>query len=120
MPAPATHDAYLASMTAEHRKLLEAFRIRLAAMLPDAEEVIAYAMPVYRLAGKVAAGYAGWVKHCSFYPHSGNIIPLFMDEIKALGFGHTKSAVHFTATKPIPDDLPTRMLAARRMEIFKP
>lgn len=119
MPAATSHDAYLAEMTPDQRDLLNIFRAQLSALLPGADEVIAYAMPGYQLDGKVVAGYAGWAKHCSFYPHSGHIVPLFLDEITALGLSHTQSAVHFTADNPIPENLLVRMLAARRAEITK-
>lgn len=116
MTSPSSHDTYLSGLGGEFAPLLHDFRLRLAALLPQAEEVISYAMPGFRIGKHVIAGYAGWVKHASFYPHSGGIVPKFMDEIQALGLGHTKSAVHFTATKPIPDDLLARMVAARLAE----
>ena len=117
MPAPANHDAYLADQSPENRALLSGFRARLAVMLPGADEVISYAMPGFKQGGKLVAGYAGWVKHCSFYPHSGGIVPRFAKELAALGLGYTQSAVHFTADRPIPDDLLMQMIAARRAEI---
>ena len=117
MPAPASHDAYLAGQSPAQAALLTAFRARLAALLPEADEVISYAMPGFRQGGKVVAGYPGWVKHCSFYPHSGNVVPQFEGELAALGLGFTKSAVHFTADRPIPEDLLRLMIAARRAEI---
>jgi len=116
MTKAAGHDAYLAELGGEFAPQLQDFRLRLAALLPQAEEVISYAMPGFRIGKHVIAGYAGWVKHASFYPHSGGIVPQFLDVIQALGLGHTKSAVHFTTTKPIPDDLLARMIAARLTE----
>ncbi len=54
MSAPDTHDAYLAPLPADQRQALQALRAYLAP-LPDATEVISYAMPGYRLGKRIVA-----------------------------------------------------------------
>lgn len=110
-------DAYLADRPRDQRDALEALRARLKALLPEAEEVMSYAMPGLRVGRRIAAGYAGFARNCGFYPHSGRIIPQFAAEIEALGFRHTDGAVSFTPARPLPDDLVRRLVLARLAEI---
>ena len=97
------HDAYLSALPANQQALLQGLRTQLTGLLPQATEVISYAMPGFRIGKKVIAGYAGFAKHCGFYPHSGGIIPGFAAELDALGFKHSKSGVLFT---PCPSASP--------------
>ena len=110
------HDAYLSTLPADQRALLSDLRGQLATLLPQALEVISYAMPGFRIGKSVVAGYAGFAKHCGFYPHSGGIIPGFAPELDALGFKRSKSGVLFTPTHPLPPDLLARIVAARLTE----
>jgi len=111
-----THDAYIAALTdPDQRSLLADLRARLVRLLPDAEAVISYAMPAFRVTGGIVAGYAAHRRHCSFYPFSG--VTLATLAPRTAGFSQTKSALHFTAARPIPDDLLALLLQARRAEL---
>ena len=46
-------DAYLAARPEDQRATLEALRTLLKSLLPGAEEVISYAIPGFRLGGKM-------------------------------------------------------------------
>jgi uncharacterized protein YdhG (YjbR/CyaY superfamily) len=111
-----TIEAYMAAVPSKHRDVLNDLHARLRHRLAGATELISYAMPGFRLKGKTVAGYASFKAHCSFFPHSGSIVPQFADELKALGFSFTKSGVHFTPEKPLPDNLLDRLVAARLKE----
>ena len=110
-------DAYLAARPESQRAALRTLRALLKSLLPDAEEVISYAMPGFRLGGKMVAGYAGFARNCGYYPHSGKVVPQFAAELDAMDFGHSDGAVRFTPAKPLPDDLVRRLVAARLAEI---
>jgi len=116
MTAAQSHDAYLAKRPPEQRAALQSLRDTLHTLLPDAEEVISYAMPGFRIGKQLIAGYAGFAKNCGYYPHSGNILPQFQEEIAALGFKSTPVAIQFTPAKPLPSNLVARLVAARRAE----
>lgn len=111
-----SHDAYLAGLSPDQRACLGALRAMISRLLPGAEEVISYAMPGFRLGGKVVAGYAGHARNCGFYPHSGQVIPAFRAELDRLGFRHSAGAIAFTPEHPLPEDLVARLLAARLAE----
>lgn len=53
----ADHDAYIAEAPQDLRPLLVRLRAQLARALPDAEEVIAYKMPGFRIGKSIIAGY---------------------------------------------------------------
>jgi len=45
------------------RMLLELVRSTIRKALPDADEVISYQMPAYKLRGKIVVYFAGWKRH---------------------------------------------------------
>lgn len=112
-----TPDSYLAALPSDQQQALGDLRRYLRALLPDAVEVMSYAMPGFRQGKKMVAGYAGFAKHCGFYPHSGSIIPQIAPEIEALGFRWSKSGVSFTPAHPLPATLVDRIVALRLAEI---
>src|SRR5262249_20550673 len=63
----ADHDAYIAEAPKDLRPLLVRLRAQLAGALPDAEEVIAYKMPGFRIGQSIIAGYAAFSKQCGLY-----------------------------------------------------
>lgn len=111
-----TIEAYLAAVSPDKRDALKELHARLQQLLPGADELISYGMPGFRYNGKTVAGYAAFKAHCSFFPHSGTIVPDFADELKTRGFTFTKSGVHFTPENPLPVDIMERMLKARLAE----
>jgi uncharacterized protein YdhG (YjbR/CyaY superfamily) len=110
----ADHDAYIDGAPKDLRPLLVRLRAQLASALPDAEEVIAYKMPGFRIGQSVIAGYAAFSKQCGLYL-SPSAIKLHADDIAAAGLKWTKTGVTFSPSQPIPDELVTKLaLASRR------
>jgi uncharacterized protein YdhG (YjbR/CyaY superfamily) len=63
----ADHDDYIAQAPESFRPLLVRIRTQLSAALPDAEEIIAYKMPGFRIGQTIIAGYAAFSKQCGLY-----------------------------------------------------
>ena len=110
----ADHDAYIAEAPEDLRPLLVRLRVQLARALPDAEEVIAYKMPGFRIGKSVVAGYAAFSKQCGLYL-SPSAIEAHAADIAAAGLKSTKTGVTFSPSRPIPDALVEKLaLASRR------
>ena len=110
----ADHDAYIAEAPKDLRPLLVRLRAQLARALPDAEEVIAYKMPGFRIGKAMIAGYAAFSKQGGIYLHPA-AIKAHADDIAAAGLKSTKTGVTFSPGRPIPDGLVEKLaLASRR------
>ncbi len=64
-------DAYLEALEEPKRSTLEALRQTILELVPDAEQVISYRVPAFRLDGKTIAGFAAFATHLSYLPFSG-------------------------------------------------
>lgn len=111
-----SHDAYIAAAPEPMRPVLTRLRARLAEALPNAEEVIQYDMPGFRIGGAVVAGYAAFSRQCGLYVDPRAIAAL-SDRIAAARLKATKTGITFPPDKPIPDDLVTALaLESRRQK----
>jgi uncharacterized protein YdhG (YjbR/CyaY superfamily) len=113
MTKVADHDAYIAAAPEAFRPLLTALRARLAATLPEAEEVIAYDMPGFRVGTMTVAGYAAFSKQCGLYLPAA-AIAAHAGEIADAGLKASKTGVTFTPRTPIPDALVDRLARTAR------
>jgi uncharacterized protein YdhG (YjbR/CyaY superfamily) len=109
----ADHDAYIAEAPKELRPLLGQLRAQLARALPEADEVIAYKMPGFRIGNSVIAGYAAFSKQCGLYV-SPSAIESCADDIAAAGLKATRTGVTFSPRKPMPDKLIKKLALASR------
>src|SRR5687768_16039940 len=112
---PADHDAYIAEAPEDLRPLLVRLRAQLARALPDAEEVIAYKMPGFRIGKSIVAGYAAFSKQCGLYL-SPFAIKSHAADIAAAGLKNTKTGVTFSPSHPIPDELVKKLALASRKD----
>jgi uncharacterized protein YdhG (YjbR/CyaY superfamily) len=111
---PASVDAYLAGLPEDRRTGLEALRRTVAAAAPDAEEVIAYNMPAYRLDGRFMLSFDAYRRHFSMFPASQAIIDRLGDEVAPFVKG--KGTLQFPAGEPLPLDLIDRIVRIRHEE----
>jgi uncharacterized protein YdhG (YjbR/CyaY superfamily) len=108
-------DAYLATLPAEQREMLQALRARIARSVPRAEETISYGMPAFKLNGKFLVSYAGWKKHGSIYPLTDTIAKAHERELE--GYSRTKGSLHFTPKQPLPDAVLDDLIRERVVSI---
>ncbi|MDZ4372640.1 MAG: DUF1801 domain-containing protein [Phenylobacterium sp.] len=111
----ADHDAYIAAAPENLRPLLVRLRAQLARILPDAEEVIAYKMPGFRVGKSTIAGYAAFSKQCGLYLYP-SAITSHAEDIAAAGFKPTKTGVAFSPSQPIPEALVEKLVLASRRD----
>lgn len=108
-------DAYLAGLDAPKRATLEQMRETILDIVPEAEQVISYGMPAFRVDGKVVAGFAAFKNHLSYLPHSGSVVPALGDAVK--GYTYTKGSLHFPIDRPLPKTLVRKLIATRLKQI---
>jgi len=111
---PATIDEYLARVKGEKRAALDKLRKTIRAVAPKAEECISYAIPAFRLEGRIVAGFAATAKGCSYFPFSGSTLRTVAAELKS--YRGTKSSLHFDPAKPLPATLVRKLIKARIAE----
>jgi uncharacterized protein YdhG (YjbR/CyaY superfamily) len=83
--------------------------------VPDAEQVLSYRVPAFRVQGKTVAGFAAFKNHLSYLPFSGSVLPQFADELA--GYTTTKSALHFPVDRPLPKTLVEKLIHVRLAEV---
>src|SRR4051794_15430083 len=104
-------DDYLETIGEPGRSTLEEMRRRVLSVIPQAEQVISYGLPAFRVSGKAVVGLGAFTSHLSWLPHSGSVLPALGDELA--GYTGTKGSLHFPLDQPLPMELIERLLAVR-------
>lgn len=110
--------AYYAAAPQPQQGTLLAVRAVLAQLLPNAEQVISYGVPTFKVAGKGVAGLAWYAKHCSYLPMSGSVTATLAEELA--GYKTTKGAVQFPVSEPLPSAIVATLVTARLAELGLP
>ena len=108
-------DEYLLGIEEPKRSTLEALRRTILEIVPDAEQVISYRVPAFRVGGRTVAGFAAFRRHLSYLPFSGSVLSQLTDELA--GYTMTKSALHFPVDRPLPKTLVKRLITVRLGEL---
>jgi uncharacterized protein YdhG (YjbR/CyaY superfamily) len=112
--ATADVDLYLSALEEPKRGTLQALRGTILELVPEAEEVISYGVPAFRVRGRTVAGFAAFLDHLSYLPFSGSVLSQLADELD--GYTMTKSALHFEVDAPLPKALVEKLIAVRLAE----
>ena len=107
-------DAFLAKVPEPARTALEKLRAQIATAAPDAEELINYGVPMFRLGGRNLVSLVAAKTHCSFFIQSPAVIETFAGELG--GFDTSKGTIRFTPDKPVPAALVKKLVKARIAE----
>jgi uncharacterized protein YdhG (YjbR/CyaY superfamily) len=103
----ATVEAYIAAQPPQTQTRLGELREAVRGALPDAQEVISYGMPTYKLpSGFVSFGAAQ--RHCALYGSAADAYP---EELKA--YSTAKGTVRFPLDRPIPQALVRKLVQAK-------
>ena len=108
-------DDYLRRLEEPKRSTLQTLRSTILEIVPDAEQVISYRVPAFRLRGKIVAGFAAFKNHLSYLPFSGSVIGQLGSELD--GYTTTKSSVHFPVDRPLPKSLVKKLIQRRLADI---
>ena len=107
-------DDYLAGLPEPKRSTLEQLRRDILALQPDSEQCISYAMPAFRLQGKVIAGFAAFKNHLAYLPHSGQV---FREIPELETFEFTTGSLHFAIDTPLPTNIVARLIEVRMQQL---
>ena len=107
-------DRYLQGLEEPKRSTLQALRRTILEVIPEAQEVISYGVPAFRVEGKTVAGFAAFKAHLSYVPFSGSVLQQLGRELD--GYTTTKGSLHFPIDRPLPKELVERLIAVRLAE----
>ena len=110
-------DQYLRGVEEPKRTTLETLRRTILEIVPDAEQVISYRVPAFRVRGTIVAGFAAFQNHLSYLPFSGSILTQRAHELE--GYTMTKSALHFPVDRPLAKTLVKKLIVARLAEVSR-
>jgi uncharacterized protein YdhG (YjbR/CyaY superfamily) len=100
---PKDVDGYIAIQPAAVQPVLQQLRNTIKKAAPNAEEVISYQMPAYKLNG-VLVYFAAWKEHIGFYPASAGISHF---SAKLAKYNTSKGTIQF----PLSEKLPLKLIA---------
>lgn len=109
-------DQYLANLDEPKRSTLNSLRETILGLIPEAEQGLSYAVPAFRVDGKLIAGFSAAKSHLSYLPHSGEVLSK-LDAAELQGLEASKGALRFPVDTPPPEALVARLIAARFAEI---
>ena len=105
-------DEYVSSFPTDIQKILQNLRQVIHAAAPEAQEVISYSMPAFKLNG-ILVYFAAFKDHIGFFPTSSGVAA-FQKELSP--FDTSKGTVRFPLDKSIPFDLITKIVKIRVQE----
>ena len=110
-------DRHLKKFSGEQLETLQHLRETILSIVPHARETLSYGMPAFEIDGKVVAGFDGFKKHCSYFPHSGSVL----EELE--GFPEwcevSKGTLKFPIGKKLPKTLVRKLISVRRRQILE-
>ena len=104
-----TIDEYIATFPENIQIILEELRKAIRESAPEAEEVISYQIPAFKLNG-ILVYFAAFKNHIGFYPTSSPM-EAFKEELS--GYEISKGTIRFPINKPIPFDLVKKIVRYR-------
>jgi uncharacterized protein YdhG (YjbR/CyaY superfamily) len=107
-----TIDEYIAMFPRDVQAILEELRQTIRDSAPDAEEVISYQMPAFRLNG-ILVFFAAFKSHIGFYPTSSGV-SAFRKELYS--YEVSKGTIRFPIDEPLPFDLIKKIVRDRVKE----
>jgi uncharacterized protein YdhG (YjbR/CyaY superfamily) len=107
-------DEALSRLPADQRKALGSLREAILSVMPDAEEVISYGVPMFKRNGRGVISMSAKKDYCSLHLMSPPLAKAMEGELKKYLKGVT---LHFKPGKPIPASLVKKIVKARLKEM---
>lgn len=110
-----TVDEHLDRAPEPQKSTLNELRQTLRQILPAAAEVVSYGVPAFKVEGKAVSGYAHFKNHCSYFPHSGSVLPELADELQP--YEWSKGTLKFPIDESLPSSLVVRLVEVRLAQL---
>ena len=91
---------YIESQPEAVQRVLKRVRSTIRKAMPEAEEVISYQIPAYKLHGRPVLYFAGWKQHYSLYPSTAPVVAAFKDDLAP--YQISKGTIRFPLSEPVP------------------
>ncbi|MCH5721292.1 iron chaperone [Niabella hibiscisoli] len=109
-------DEYHNAFTGDVQQRMQQIRDIIKKIAPEAEEVISYQIPAFKIEKKFLIYYAAFAKHITLSsPWSAALLEQFETELK--GFKLSKSAIQFPNDQPLPLKLIKAIVTFRKAEM---
>ena len=112
-PVAKNIDEYISAFPENVQKILEELRATIKKAAPEAEETISYAIPAFKLKGRILIYFAGYKNHVGLYP-----APRGKEAFKNdfAGYKGGKGTIQFSLDEPLPLPLITKIIKFRVKE----
>ena len=111
---PTPIDDNLSKLPEDQRRALLALRNVILSVMPDAEEVISYGVPMFKRNGKGVVSMSAKKDYCSLHLMSPPLAKALESELKPYLKGVT---LHFKPDQPLPAPLVKKIVKARLKEM---
>lgn len=108
-------DEYIAALPAAQSGAMSQIRAAVSAAAPEAEEVITYKMPGFKLGGRFLVSYDAYRAHFSLFPWDDAMREELGDMIEPYVSG--RGTIRFPADRPIPIDMVRRVAEIRVRQV---
>ena len=112
-PVAKNIDEYISAFPQNVQKILEQLRATIKKAAPEAEETISYAIPAFKLKGRILIYFAGYKNHIGLYPAPRGK-EAFKEELSLYKGG--KGTIQFPLSQPMPLQLVARIVKFRLKE----
>lgn len=102
-------------MPDECREALQKIRGIIQDTASDAEEAFVYGVPGFKIGGRPLVCYAGFKRHCGFYPLSPAVIRAHAADLK--DYDISEGTIRFKAKEPLSTALVRKLVKARIDEL---
>jgi uncharacterized protein YdhG (YjbR/CyaY superfamily) len=106
---------YIASKPKDVQAVLKLVRNAIRKAVPEAEELISYQIPLYKMNGGRVLYFAGWKEHYSLYPLGDALAAEFKKDLK--DYEMSKGTIRFPLSEPVPVKLIERIAKFRAQQL---
>jgi uncharacterized protein YdhG (YjbR/CyaY superfamily) len=106
---------YIASKPKDVQAVLKLVRDAIRKAVPEAEELISYRIPMYKMNGRPVLYFAGWKEHYSLYPLGDALAAEFKKELA--DYKMSKGTIRLPLSEPVPVKLIERIAKFRAQRL---